>query len=132
MMDMVADGGTHFALADVERLQSMKTGALITAACAAGAIIGRASDAQRAALADYARGVGIAFQIADDLLDTVGDQATVGKDLGRDADARATLAALKIAMAHPELRDVEDNRKHLAEADALLGAEQGNLAAPNP
>ncbi len=87
MMDMVADGGTQFVLSDVERLQSMKTGALITAACAAGAIIGRATDAQRAALAGYARGVGIAFQIADDLLDTVGDQATVGKDLGRDADA---------------------------------------------
>ena len=40
--------------------------------------------------------------------------------LGRESDARATLAALKIAMANPELRDVEDNRKHLAEADALL------------
>ncbi len=32
----------------------------------------------------------------------------------------------------PELRDVEDNRKHLAEADALLGGQQGTLAAPNP
>jgi tetratricopeptide (TPR) repeat protein len=52
--------------------------------------------------------------------------------LGREEDARATLATLKIAMANPEFRDVEDNRKHLAEADALLGAEQGNLAAPNP
>ena len=87
MMDMVADGGAHFALPEVERLQSMKTGALITAACAAGVILGRAGDAESTALTDYARGVGVAFQIADDLLDTVGEQATVGKNLGRDAGA---------------------------------------------
>ena len=52
--------------------------------------------------------------------------------LGRETEALTTMVALRTAMANPELRDVEDNRKHLAEADALLGGEQDNLAAPNP
>ncbi len=87
MMDMVADSGTHFDLPAVERLQRMKTGALISAACEAGAILGRADPAQRRALVDFARSLGVAFQIADDLLDVDGEPAAVGKDLGRDAAA---------------------------------------------
>jgi len=53
--------------------------------CVAGAILGKAPPPLRTALAAYAHDLGLAFQIADDLLDAEGDQAAVGKDVGRDA-----------------------------------------------
>jgi farnesyl diphosphate synthase len=80
---------------EVERLQSMKTGALIAAACDAGAILGKAVEAERHALADYARALGLAFQIADDLLDAEGDSTRLGKAAAKDAgQGKATLVSL--------------------------------------
>jgi len=76
-----------FPVEEVARLQSMKTGALIVYACEAGAILGGASAEQRGALAAYGRDLGLAFQIADDLLDLEGDEALAGKRLGKDAQA---------------------------------------------
>ena len=80
-------------LADVQRLQAMKTGALIRYACEAGAILGGASVEQRRALAVYGERLGRAFQIADDLLDVEGEAATVGKATGKDA-GKATLVSI--------------------------------------
>ena len=80
-------------LAHVTRLQGMKTGALIRAACEAGAILGHASADQRAALVRYGEALGVAFQIADDLLDIEGDAAVVGKAVGKDQN-KATMASL--------------------------------------
>jgi len=82
-------------LAHIQRLQAMKTGALIRFACEAGAILGKASRAQRQALKSYGEHLGVVFQIADDLLDATGDSATVGKATGKDAAAgKATQVAL--------------------------------------
>lgn len=79
----------------IRRLQAMKTGALLVFACEAGAILGRATDAERRALADFGTALGFAFQIADDLLDAEGDAATVGKAVAKDAAAnKATLVSL--------------------------------------
>jgi farnesyl diphosphate synthase len=78
--------------AHVERLQAMKTGALIRFSCEAGAMLGHASAAQRRAVAAYGEHLGLAFQIADDLLDIEGDAAAMGKAVRKDA-AKATLAA---------------------------------------
>ena len=75
-------------------MQAMKTGALIRFACVAGAIIGQAAAAERAALDAYGCALGQAFQIADDLLDAEGDSAVVGKATAKDAAAgKATLVA---------------------------------------
>jgi len=82
-------------LADVQELQSLKTGALIACACEAGAILARAKAEDRAALRHYGQQLGLAFQIADDLLDAHGDAGTVGKATGKDGAAgKATLVAL--------------------------------------
>ena len=79
----------------IRRLQAMKTGALITYAVEAGAILGAATPVQRAALKAYGDHLGYAFQIADDLLDAEGDAATVGKAVGKDSAAgKATLVGL--------------------------------------
>lgn len=88
----------------VQRLQSMKTGALLRFSCEAGAVLGRASAEQRKALARYGTSIGLAFQIADDLLDVEGNAAAMGKAVGKDM-AKATLhgasgaAAAKVRLA---------------------------------
>jgi farnesyl diphosphate synthase len=86
MMDLAAEGAT-FDLGTVTRLQQMKTGALIAAAVEAGAILGHASAEARLGLRGYAHDLGLAFQIADDLLDVEGDEALAGKKLRKDGDA---------------------------------------------
>ena len=71
-------------LAQITRLQAGKTGALIGFSAVAGAIIARADPAPLQAYADC---LGLAFQIADDVLDVTGDAAKTGKRVGKDADA---------------------------------------------
>lgn len=76
-------------------LQAMKTGAILAASVDMGAIIGGASATERASLVSYGRALGQAFQIADDLLDTEGEAATVGKATGKDAAlGKSTLVSL--------------------------------------
>ena len=94
MIDLVSEGETLDAGA-ITRLQRMKTGALIGFSCESGAILGRASPAHRTALNAYAHDLGLAFQIADDLLDVEGDPAQLGKAAHKDADAgKQTLVGL--------------------------------------
>jgi farnesyl diphosphate synthase len=84
-----------FSAADIARMQALKTGALFRFACEAGAVLGRASPAERAALITYASSFGQAFQLADDLLDAQGDAAALGKAVAKDeARGKATLVAL--------------------------------------
>ena len=85
-MDLEAEQAS-FDLATVTRLQALKTGALIAASVEAGAILGRVPPAGRTGLRGYARDIGLAFQIADDLLDVEGDEAAVGKALRKDEAA---------------------------------------------
>jgi farnesyl diphosphate synthase len=94
MIDLEAEGRT-LDLDEVLRLQRLKTGALISFACEAGAILGGAPAAALEALRGYAAALGLAFQIQDDLLDVTGDVATTGKDQGIDAAAgKATVVGL--------------------------------------
>ena len=71
---------------EVLDIQSRKTGALIRAACAMGAIAGGASEAQFDAACQYAAGLGLAFQIRDDMLDVIGSAEELGKSVGTDLD----------------------------------------------
>jgi farnesyl diphosphate synthase len=81
--------------AGIVTLQAMKTGALIRYACEAGAIIGNASDLERETLAEFGSAIGLAFQLADDVLDVTSDTASLGKTAGKDAHAgKATLVSL--------------------------------------
>ncbi|QKD01436.1 polyprenyl synthetase family protein [Mesorhizobium loti] len=81
--------------AGIIRLQAMKTGALIRFACEAGAIIAGASSEDRERLAEFGSAIGLAFQLADDLLDLTADASQMGKATGKDAAAgKGTLVAL--------------------------------------
>jgi farnesyl diphosphate synthase len=86
MMDLEAESAT-FDLPTVTRLQQMKTGALIAWCVEAGAILGRVPPEGRGHLRGYARDIGLAFQIADDLIDVEGDAAVAGKAVGKDIGA---------------------------------------------
>ncbi len=94
MMDLAAENQV-LDLQTVTRLQQLKTGALIGFCLEAGAIMGRVPPEGRASLRGYARDIGLAFQIADDILDVEGDATIAGKALQKDADAgKATFLSL--------------------------------------
>lgn len=76
--------GRKVSLAGLKAIHAGKTGALITGACEAGAVLAKASKIQRKALQDYGRHIGLAFQVADDILNVVGEQKKLGKRTGSD------------------------------------------------
>jgi farnesyl diphosphate synthase len=94
MIDLIAER-QPLNLGAITRLQRMKTGALIAFACEAGAILSKAPAESRLALRGYAHDLGLAFQIADDLLDVEGTAAETGKPVGADSAAgKATFVSI--------------------------------------
>src|SRR5947209_5105781 len=94
MMDLVAEG-QNLDLPAITRLQQLKTGALIEYSVEAACTMNKMPPEARTPYRGYARNIGLAFQIADDLIDHSGDEAAAGKPTGRDADAgKATFVSL--------------------------------------
>ena len=125
-LDIAAEtAGRMLTLAEITELQAGKTGALIGFSAEAGAIL---AGADPAPLRAYAAALGLAFQIADDILDVTGDAATAGKRVGKDADAgKATFVSL-LGLDGARARAVA----LVAEAEAALqpyGTSAGNLIA---
>lgn len=125
MMDIEAEKAS-FDLPTITRLQAMKTGALIASAVEAGAILGKASPEARTGLRGYARAIGLAFQIADDLLDYEGEEEKMGKRVHKDQDAgkETFLSLLGVDRAREQARMLVDQAvQHLhnygPEADLL-------------
>lgn len=120
-------------LAGITELQDLKTGKLIQHACEAGALLGGASDSEMRALRDYASALGLAFQIADDLLDIEGTTAELGKPAQADAalgkatfvgqlgveGARARALEL-VAEAQQSLQQVPGNTQALCDTAAFV------------
>ncbi|GGB58203.1 farnesyl-diphosphate synthase [Tistrella bauzanensis] len=96
MLDIEAEAaGGMTELGAIGRMQRLKTGALIEFSCRAGAILSGAGMEARTALRDYARALGLAYQIADDLIDATGDATAAGKAVGKDAArGKATFVGL--------------------------------------
>jgi farnesyl diphosphate synthase len=94
MIDL-SDERAALDLDGITELQALKTGALIRVSALAGAILGEADDAARGALKGYSEALGLAFQIADDLLDAESTTEALGKPAGQDSGAdKATFVAL--------------------------------------
>ena len=114
--------------AGIIRLQAMKTGALIRFACEAGAIVADAAVEDRERLAEFGSAIGLAFQLADDLLDVSSSAAAMGKATGKDAAAgKGTLVGLHgEAWARKQLRGLvaqaEDLLEPYGERAAMLKA----------
>jgi farnesyl diphosphate synthase len=124
-LDIAAETQGALTLEEITALQAGKTGALIGFAAEAGAVI---AGADRAPLRRYAAALGLAFQIADDILDVTGDEAKTGKRLHKDAEAgKATFVSLLgLEAAARRAREL------VAEAEAALapyGEGAANLKA---
>ena len=116
-LDLEAEGRT-LALADLMAVHRGKTGALVRASCTLGAIAAEAGPAEVAALTEYGEDIGLAFQIADDVLDATGTSEELGKTAGRDAQlAKSTYVSVM---------GVDPAR---AEAERLARQAVGNLEA---
>jgi geranylgeranyl diphosphate synthase type II len=109
--DLEATGAAPDA-ARLERIHRAKTGALLAAAVELGALIGGAEDERRQEFADFGRGLGLLFQIADDILDVTGTAASLGKSPGKDAAAGK--------LTYPAVYGLEAARGRLAELAAEL------------
>ena len=116
VMDMAADHNTY-DLTQITRLQQLKTGALLSASVEMGAALARVPAEGRSGLRAYARDIGLAFQIADDLLDVEGDEALAGKalrkDEGQGKQTFVTLMGVDKARAQARML-VEQANGHLA------------------
>jgi geranylgeranyl pyrophosphate synthase len=104
--------------AGVEQMHARKTGAIIRASAVAGATMAGATDIEIRAIDDYAREIGLAFQIVDDILDVEGASAALGKTAGKDAAAGKP--------TYPALFGIDRSR---ALADACLARAHGALAS---
>ena len=94
VLDLLGEGHS-LSREEIVQIETLKTGCLLEAAARLGAIAAGSTRAQEEAAAEYARGVGLAFQIRDDVLDVLGDEAEFGKPIGSDAaSGKATFVSL--------------------------------------
>lgn len=137
MLDLYREGNS-IATAQkenlVKQIEEMKTGRLLRYACEAGAVLGQATPKQRQSLINYSRKIGIAFQIADDILDVEGSQELVGKTLKKDEaqnkltfisiyglDGAKKMAQELIAQAKESLKELDLKTQTLQElADFII------------
>ena len=89
-LDMQYTDKQGVSLKELAAMHALKTGALLRAACVAGGILSGADEIPLDAVASYGAALGAAFQIADDILDVVGDEAEIGKPVGSDAALNKT------------------------------------------
>jgi geranylgeranyl diphosphate synthase, type II len=117
VVDMESEGNRDIDLPTVQYIHTHKTGALIKASVKAGAILGGGDGAAIAAITRYGEAIGLAFQIADDILDIEGTTEEIGKDAGSDeARGKATYPAV-VGLADAKRRAAELTDMALAALD---------------
>ena len=118
-LDLAFEGDTSGGLAALEEIHRLKTGALFAAALQAGGLLGGAREQELAALLLFGKNLGLAFQVADDLLDHSGDAARLGKPAGTDQGRRLTFVSLfGVAASEGALHDLHRTAR---ESLALFG-----------
>eukprot|EP00908_Phaeocystis_cordata_P024114 Transcript_6589.p1 GENE.Transcript_6589~~Transcript_6589.p1 ORF type:complete len:334 (-),score=148.57 Transcript_6589:1036-2037(-) len=125
VMDLKSEGKADVGLDTLQWIHTYKTAALLKAAVASGAVLAGATDAEVEKCVIYAQKIGLAFQVADDILDVTASTADLGKTAGKDLDADKT--------TYPKLLGLDRSREVaqelVDEAKAAL-AEFGDRAAP--
>lgn len=123
-LDMAATGGKFMTVEELRSMHAMKTGALLRASCLCGALLAGADTAVCDAVSEYGSSLGVAFQIADDILDVVADTETLGKPAGSDAaQGKQTYPALlgleeSRTLAQQYARAAQDSLKSFDGVDA--------------
>lgn len=135
VLDLLGEGKT-LNYEQIETIQKLKTGCMIEAAARLGAIAAGSTTEQEAAAASYARCLGLAFQIRDDMLDVIGDEATFGKPIGSDEENEKSTFVSLLGLEECQ-KTVEaltrQAEEHLApyEGRGFLCALAGSLAVRN-
>ncbi|MDM7321842.1 MAG: polyprenyl synthetase family protein [Gammaproteobacteria bacterium] len=121
--------GQQRTLTELEQMHRLKTGALIETSVIFGALAGQANEAMRDALTRYARAIGLAFQVRDDILDVTANSQTLGKTQGKDAarDKPTYVSLLGLDPAQALAKELCDEA--LAALDGLPRAEPLRLLA---
>ncbi len=119
--DLAAETGGPRTLDHLEHIHRRKTGALFAASLELGAIIAKAAPPMRTALSDYARDLGLAFQVVDDLLDSTSSKASLGKRAGKDAD--------RGKLTYPSLLGIDETRVKAAQ---LVASARHSLSVFGP
>lgn len=128
-VDMEFTGRSDVPLEELKRMHAMKTGALITAACECGAILAGADESDVENAREFGRSVGVAFQIVDDVLDVVGDTATLGKPAGSDeAMGKSTYPSL-VGLERSKELAADHVNDALARLKPYSGADQEFLSS---
>jgi geranylgeranyl diphosphate synthase type II len=120
--DMLYTGGQRIDLARLQTMHAMKTGAMIQASCACGAILAGAANSEVRALEFFGAAFGMAFQITDDILDVVSDTANMGKPVGGDA--------AKGKNTYPSVLGIAKSRALIGEQIALAKAALAGFPPP--
>jgi geranylgeranyl diphosphate synthase type II len=126
VVDMESEGKPDIDLPTVQYIHTHKTGALIKASVVAGALLGDADEKALRAITRYGEAAGLAFQIADDILDIEGTTEEIGKDAGSDeARGKATYpAVMGLAAAKEEAQSMMDEAMRALE---IFGVEADPL-----
>ncbi len=111
-IDLALEGIKDVSVAQVEKMHSLKTGALIEVAVTAGAKIGGANEKQLKKLSAYAKALGLAFQIVDDVLDIEGGKS-IGKEVGADARNKKTTYPKLVGLKRSKRKALELTKKAL-------------------
>lgn len=121
--------GQNPDLASLEQMHRMKTGALIEASVALGALAGGTGESLPDRLARYARAIGLAFQVRDDILDVTADSQTLGKTQGKDAASDKPTYVSLLGLEGAQALAVRLREEAEAALEGLAGAERLNLLA---
>jgi farnesyl diphosphate synthase len=127
MIDLAAEG-TSPGIEVVSRMHALKTGAIISFACEAGGVLGGAPPEAQEALLAYSRDLGLAFQIADDLLDAEGNSNDIGKTAGKDAAAGKATFVSVLGLERARMR-AHDHARLAADRLALFDGRADVLRA---
>lgn len=124
-LDMEYTGRPGVTLPELQDMHARKTGALISVACRAGAVLAGASQADEERALHFGRAIGVAFQIVDDVLDVVADEKTLGKPVGSDMEKGKNTYPALVGLAESKRLAGE----HVERALALLAPYPGEEAA---
>lgn len=128
-LDMEYTGRPGVTLPELQDMHARKTGALISVACRAGAVLAGASAADEERALDFGRAIGVAFQIVDDVLDVVADEKTLGKPVGSDIEKGKNTYPALVGLAESKRLAGEYVERALALLAPYPGEEAAFLAA---